>query len=73
MRGTATALMLFTWCLPPLCAQEKESERLKESYNVMKEILDAPDKGIPKDLLDKSECAIVFPSVKKAAFIVGAN
>jgi lipid-binding SYLF domain-containing protein len=67
------ALMLFLPCLLPLCAQEKEAERLKESYTVMKEILGTPDKGIPRDLLDKSECVVVFPSVKKAAFIVGAS
>lgn len=32
-----------------------------------------PDKGIPRNLLDKSECVVVFPSVKKAAFGVGAS
>ena len=59
--------------LAPLFAQEKEQERLKESYNVMKEILGTPDKGIPRDLLDKAECVVVFPGVKKGAFIVGAS
>jgi lipid-binding SYLF domain-containing protein len=54
-------------------AQEKEDERLKNSYTVMKEILDTPDKGIPRDLLHKSECVIVYPQVLKAAFIVGAS
>jgi lipid-binding SYLF domain-containing protein len=66
-------LMLFAWCLLPLCAQEKEDARLKESFNVMKEILGTPDKGIPRDLLNKAECVVVFPSVKKAAFIVGGS
>ena len=66
-------LMLFASCLLPLCAQEKEDARLKESYNVMKEILGTPDKGIPRDLLNKAECVVVFPSVKKAAFIVGGS
>jgi len=37
----------------------------------VKEILDVPD-DIPQDLLDKARCVIVFPSVIKAAFIVGA-
>ena len=54
-------------------AQEKEDQRLQDSYTVLKEILATPDKGIPRDLLDKSECVIVFPSVKKAAFVVGAS
>lgn len=54
-------------------AQEKEDQRLKDSYNVLHDILGMPDKGIPRDLLNKSECVIVVPSMKKAAFIVGAS
>ncbi len=57
----------------PLVAQEKEQQRIKESTQVLKEILATPDRGIPKDLLDKSECVVVFPSVKKAAFVVGGS
>jgi lipid-binding SYLF domain-containing protein len=57
----------------PSFAQEKEEDRLKESYNVLKEILGTPDKGIPRDLLDKAECVVVYPSVKKAGFIVGGQ
>jgi SH3 domain-containing YSC84-like protein 1 len=57
----------------PSASQEKEDDRLKESYTVLKEILGMPDKGIPRDLLDKAECVVVYPSVKKAAFIVGAS
>ena len=67
------ALVLLACCLLPLCAQEKEKARLKESYSVLKEILGTPDKGIPRGLLEKSECVVVFPSVKKGAFIVGAS
>jgi lipid-binding SYLF domain-containing protein len=51
---------------------EKEKARLHESYTVMKEILGMPE-GIPKDLLNKAECVVVYPSVKKAAFIVGGS
>lgn len=54
-------------------AEDKEDQRLHDSYTVLKEILATPDNGIPRDLLDKSECVIVFPSVKKAAFVVGAS
>jgi lipid-binding SYLF domain-containing protein len=54
-------------------AQDKEDDRLKNSYTVLKEILATPDKGIPHDLLNKSECVIVYPSVLKAAFIVGGS
>ena len=51
---------------------KKEVERLNESAVVLKEILGMPE-GIPKDLLNKSICVVVYPSVKKAAFIVGAS
>jgi SH3 domain-containing YSC84-like protein 1 len=53
-------------------AQRKEEDRLKECGDVMKEILDVPD-SIPLDLLDKAECVLVFPSVKKFAIGVGAS
>ena len=52
--------------------EEKETTRLEESAVVLKEILGMPE-GIPKDLLDNSVCVVVYPSVKKAAFVVGAS
>lgn len=50
----------------------KETDRLRNAGQVMKEIMNIPD-DIPQDLLDKADCVIVFPSVLKAAFIVGAS
>jgi lipid-binding SYLF domain-containing protein len=67
------ALLLFACCAQLSLAQEAENTRLKESYNVLKEIQDSPDKGIPADLLNKAECVVIFPSVKKAAFLVGGS
>ncbi|PMY00972.1 hypothetical protein C1Y22_36875, partial [Pseudomonas sp. MPR-R2A5] len=57
----------------PLIAQQKEQERLKEAGQVLRDVIEMPDKGIPHDLIDKSYCVIVYPSVKKAAFIVGGS
>ncbi|MBV9572990.1 MAG: lipid-binding SYLF domain-containing protein [Acidobacteriales bacterium] len=57
----------------PVLGQHREQDRLKQSYLVLDEILGMPDKGIPRDLLSKAECVVVFPSVKKAAFVVGAS
>jgi len=51
---------------------EKDEDRLKNSGTVLKEILDVPE-DIPQDLLDKADCVVVFPSVLKAAFIVGGS
>jgi SH3 domain-containing YSC84-like protein 1 len=53
-------------------AQGKEEDRLHACATVLKEILDIPD-DIPKDLLDKAECVIVVPSVKKVAMGIGAS
>ena len=56
---------------PGLAAQqgeppEKEGDRLRDAATVLGEIFGMPD-SIPQDLLDKAECVIVFPSVKKVA------
>jgi lipid-binding SYLF domain-containing protein len=50
----------------------KEEDRLEESATVVKEILDIPD-GIPQELLDKAECVVVLPSVKKFAIGIGGS
>src|SRR6202051_4325324 len=74
---TFTSTILFA-VLPLLAGvgkatdQTKDDERLKNSGTVLKEILDVPD-SIPQELLDKADCVVVFPSVLKAAFIVGGS
>ena len=50
-----------------------ERDRVKESGEVLKQILDTPDKGIPKSVLDGSKCVIVMPSVKKVAIGIGGS
>src|SRR5260370_6527732 len=72
MRKLAVA-MICACGVFPLWAQGTEKTRLKESFDVLNEILKTPDRGIPRDPFEKAECAVVFPSVKKAAFIVGAS
>jgi lipid-binding SYLF domain-containing protein len=52
---------------------ETEKERVKESGDVLKQILDMPDKGIPKSVLNGSKCVIVLPSVKKVAIGIGGT
>lgn len=60
-----------------LAAAGKDSDdttnRLNAAADVVSDMMAAPDKGIPKDLLDKAACVVVVPSVKKAAFIIGAK
>jgi lipid-binding SYLF domain-containing protein len=50
----------------------REEERVEDTGQVMKEILNIPD-NIPQDLLDKAECVVILPSVKKGAFGVGGS
>jgi len=55
-----------------LFAANKEQKRLENSGTVMQEVMGVPD-NIPQELLEKAECIIVFPSVLKAAFVVGGS
>src|ERR1700690_2944743 len=60
------------FCASSLFAANKEKERLENSGTVFQEVMDVPD-NIPQELLEKAECIIVFPSVLKAAFVVGGS
>jgi lipid-binding SYLF domain-containing protein len=65
---------LLSFCLAAPCfAEDKEDKRIEQSYLVLHEILGMPDTGIPRDLLNKAECVIIYPQVLKAAFIVGGS
>jgi SH3 domain-containing YSC84-like protein 1 len=79
MRKLLTCLTCILFVVAPLFAevasaadQAKDDDRLKNCGTVLKEVLDVPD-NVPQDLLDKADCVIVFPSVLKAAFIVGGS
>jgi lipid-binding SYLF domain-containing protein len=54
-------------------ASENTANRLKESAQVLTEIMATPDKGIPQELLENSSCIVIVPGLKKAAFIVGGK
>jgi SH3 domain-containing YSC84-like protein 1 len=68
------ALFLGFFCLPLAtgASNSTETDRVKDAGVVLKEILDIPD-DIPKDLLDRAECVIVLPSVKKLAIGIGGS
>jgi SH3 domain-containing YSC84-like protein 1 len=52
---------------------ENTTNRLKESADVLTEIMATPDKGIPQELLENSSCIVIVPGLKKAAFILGGK
>jgi len=74
MKRITAWFVLFLLSSPMLFAadNEHEEDRVKDAGTVMKEILNIPD-DIPRDLLDKAECVIVLPSVKKGAFGIGGS
>ena len=57
-----------------LCAKDNEAvARLEAAADVMTDMMHTSDRGVPQNLLNKSECVIVVPNLKKAAFIVGGK
>lgn len=83
MRKRISVLILMALFVPLAFTQKDEEEkggggstekeRVKQSGEVLKQILDAPDKSIPKSVLDGSKCVIILPSVKKMAVGIGGS
>jgi lipid-binding SYLF domain-containing protein len=72
MRITHLAL-LFLVPGSLLHAAGDAAKRLDDSADMLTEVMSAPDKGIPQDLLGKAQCVVLVPGLKKGAFIVGAK
>ena len=75
MRRTIVATLLAgTWVLAPLRAMEDDAaKRLSDAATVFSEVMQTPDKAIPRDLLDKAHCIVIVPSLKTAALGVGGK
>lgn len=71
MKKLLAVLLLFA-LVPAAFAAKEEEDRVRDSGGVLQEILNIPD-DIPQDLLDKAECLIILPSVKKGAFGIGGS
>jgi SH3 domain-containing YSC84-like protein 1 len=71
MKKLLLAVLCLTVALPVL-AQSKVDQRLSQSTAVLNNILDKPN-GIPKSLLDKADCVLVYPSVKKVGVGLGVG
>jgi SH3 domain-containing YSC84-like protein 1 len=68
---TAGALVIA-----PMAMAAKESnaaERLDASADVLSDMMHASDKGIPQDLMNRAQCVVVIPNMKKAGFVFGAK
>src|SRR5271167_2678949 len=72
IRNAILGACLGLMATAPAFAANKEQQRLENAGTVMREVMGMPE-GIPRDVLDKAECIIVFPSLLKAAFVVGVS
>jgi lipid-binding SYLF domain-containing protein len=69
-----TALTLAPLAVAPLVAKDNDNgKRLDEAAAVFSEVMDAPDKGIPQELLENAHCIVIVPGLKTAAFVFGAK
>ncbi len=67
----ATSVVAY---LPLMAAEGNDTtNRLHEAAAVFSEVTSAPDKGIPRDLIERAKCIVIVPGLKKGAFIVGAK
>lgn len=74
MRLMIATTVATTLALTPLLAAGTEpAKRLGEAATVFSEIMAAPDKGIPQELLEKAHCIVIVPDLKTAAFVVGGK
>jgi lipid-binding SYLF domain-containing protein len=69
-----TALALAPFAVCPLIAKNNDNgKRLDEAAAVFSEVMNAPDKGIPEELLENAHCIVIVPALKTAAFVFGAK
>ncbi len=77
MRNTLLTILATGAVMSSLAfAADKESktaDRLDASADVITDMMNASDKGVPQDLLNKAECVIIVPNMKRAGFIFGAK
>ncbi len=71
--GSVVALAVLVLVSSVTLSAGTAAERLGESATVLREVMDAPDKGIPEDLLQSAFCVVIVPGVKQAALGIGAK
>ena len=74
MKFLTTTTILTTLALTPLLAADNEpAKRLDQAAAVLSEVMEAPDKGLPHDLLQNAHCIVIVPDLKTAAFGIGGK
>jgi SH3 domain-containing YSC84-like protein 1 len=54
-------------------SREATDDRLDHAGRVLHEIMAAPDKGIPEEVLEHAKCVAVVPHMLKGGFVFGAE
>ncbi len=66
--------LVFLWTANAHAADAtSQQELLKDAKSVMEEIMSTPDLQIPMGLISKAKAVIIFPSMFKGGFFVGAR
>ena len=65
--------VITLFALSTAMAQTPDEKRLKLASVVLSEVMNIKEKAIPQELLEKAECAVIVPGMKKGAFIFGAK
>jgi len=68
-----TLIALVLASIPVVADDSDQVKRLREAAAVFSEIMAAPDKGIPRDLIERARCIVIVPGLKKGAFVFGAQ
>src|SRR5262252_7088809 len=72
MKNTCLAVLLMVFGVASAFGASKEDERLAEAGKAFDEIMSGKD-NIPKSVLDKADCVVVIPGMKKGGFVVGGR
>lgn len=75
LTGFSLVATLTVACVPLMAANnaEETTHRLHEAAAVFSEVTSAPDKGIPRELIERAKCVVIVPGLKKAGFVIGAK
>jgi lipid-binding SYLF domain-containing protein len=72
-RSSIAVLAVAAALAPAVFAATEADKRLDAAADLVTDMMNASDKGIPQDLLNRSECVVLIPGLKQAAFVVGAK
>ena len=76
------ALLAFTSCAALIVMsaslawsddRQDEVKRVQSAADVLKDIMGAPDKGIPEEIMESAKCVGIVPSLNKGGFVFGAE